>query len=339
MSDPSNFVRSPPSVIVKVLNTSQPSINGQLGLVIQFNQDRGRYLVHIAQTQQTISLKPENLVQGNMIDQVKAQYLLLSKDPRVQQEVQKYYSLAQSKLPSTVKPEQAAIGLGLLVLLGMYFFGFTRVLMMITMILLLGVIIGPDVVAGGRVNFNWRIIAANFPSRCRGLIEQTMPMVQGKVSDKVATGIIVMLLLFSARAIFLPLASRSVPTSPPPKFAERNTFSREAAYKLGYDDASLGKEFGTSLTESSAELPSSSIYDDYGTDFSAYAHPRPWYSKLGMWQIMSIFNIGRTLSELGSDSATGTFSPSVAIMNLRIAPPMKLGLLAFSIYNVVKVFF
>jgi hypothetical protein len=345
MSDPSNFVRNPPSVIVKVRNTSQESMNGQLGVVIQYNEDRGRYLVHMAQTQQTIALKPENLVQGSIIDQVKAQYLLLSKDPRVRQEIQKYYSLVQSTLPASIKPEYAAVGLGLLLLLGMFVIGFTRVLMMITLLVFLGLIVGPDVFGGGRVTFNWRIIAAKFPSRCRVVLEQTIPIARGKVSDNMAAGIIVVLLLFSARAIFLPGASRDLQSSTP-AIGAKATVSVHAAYKLGFDDARLGKDFGSSLPESAAALSSSSIYDDNlrpidyrGADFASYSPPKPWYHKLGMWQIMSIFNIARTLFEIGRDPVSGSFSAQLAMANLQQAPPMKLGLLGFSVYGILKVFF
>jgi len=346
MSDPSNFVRNPPSVIVKVCNTSQESVNGQLGVVIQYNEDRGRYLVHMAQSQQTIALKPENLVQGNTIDQVKAQYLLLTKDPRVRQEIQKYYSLAKSKLPPSVKPEYAAIFLGLLLLLGIFALGFTRFIMIISMLLLLGMIIGPDVVAGGRLNFNWRIIASNFPGRCRIVLEQMIPMARGKVSDKMAAGIVALLLLFSARAIVFPTTGRGVSSSPATANPTRSSLSTHAAYKLGFDDAGSGRDFGFSLPESGTASASSAMYDpelppfDYpGADFSAYAPPKAWHQKLGMWQVMSILNVGRTVFEAGRDPTSGVFSFQFAMTNLRQAPPMKLGLLGFSVYNIVKVFF
>ena len=346
MSDPSNFVRNPPSVIVKVHSTSQASMNGQLGVVVQYNEDRGRYLVHLANTQQTIALKPENLVQGNMIDQAKAQYLFLSKDPRVRQEIQKYYLLAQSKLPPGVRPEYAAIGLGLLIFSGVFVFGFTRVLMMISLTLLLGFIIGPDVFVGGRVNLNWKTVVANFPGRCRVLLDQTLPMARGKVSDNVAAGIIIMLLLFSARSIFLPRASRSVPTLQPTSVPAKNGLAVHDAYKLGFDDARLGKDFGSSLPESAPVLSLSSIYDDNlppldyrGSDFLGYAQPKSWYAKLGVWQMMSAMNVARTLFELGRDPVSGYFSLPLVVANLQQAPAMQLGLLGFSVYNILKVFF
>jgi hypothetical protein len=349
-SDPSGFVQNPPSVIVKVQNTSQESMNGQLGVVVQFNADRGRYLVHMATTQQTIALKPENLVKGNMIDQAKAQYQMLTKDPRVRQEISKYYQLAVSKLPPGVKPEYAAGGVGLLFLLSIYFFGFTRMLMLLSLILMVGLIIGPDVFAtdGSNPQFKWRVIAANFPSRCRAILEQSVPMLRGKLSDKMAAGIVIFFLLVSARSIFLPSAPKptgSIPAAAATAAATTNMESIEEAYKFGFDDATSGKDFGTSLPKpTAAAAPSSATNNIYGDDdLQPIDMPRmmdqPWYSKIGLWQGMSIFNIGRTLLEMGKDPTTGTFSPQLVIINLQQADPMRLGLLGFSVYNLVKVFF
>ncbi len=344
-SDPSGLLSNPPSVIVKVQNTSQESMNGQLGVVVQYNADRGRYLVHMVGTQQTVALKPENLVKGNMLDQAKAQYLLLTKDPQVQQEISKYYSLIASKLPPRVKPEYAAGGLGVLLLLSMYFFGFTRIIMLISLVLMIGLIIGPDVFVGERLQFDWRVIAANFPGRCREILEQMVPMAKGKLSDKMAAGIVLFLLLLSAKTIFVPYGKPApqAPVARPGSFA--NKISMEEAYKLGFDDATIGKDFGTSLPKPSAP-PVTSIYDDDlqpidlpGSDPYVFTAPKPWYSKLGMWQMMSVLNVGRMIVEMGKDPTTGAFSAPLAMANLRQADPMKLGLLGFSVYNIVKVFF
>lgn len=344
-SDPSGFLTNPPSVIVKVTNTSQESMNGELGVVVQYNTDRGRYLVHMVGTQQTVALKAENLVKGNMIDQAKAQYLLLTKDPRVRQEISKYYSLVASKLPPGVKPEHVAGGVVILLLLSIYFFGFTRIIMLISLIMMIGLIIGPDVFVGGRLQFNGRVVAANFPGRCRATLEQMVPMLQGKLNDQMAAGIVIVLLLLSARSIFVPHAKPTprTPVTNPASFV--NQLSTEEVYKLGFDDATLGKDFGTSLPKLTTSSPHSSIYDDLqpidlqATNSYAFEAPKPWYSKIGMWQMMSILNIGRMLMEMGRDATTGTFSPQLAMANLQGAEPMKLGLLGFSVYNLVKVFF
>lgn len=351
-SDPSGFVSNPPSVIVKVQNTSQEALNGQLGVVVQYNADRGRYLVHLVGTPQTVALKPENLVKGNMMDQAKAQYILLTKDPHVRQEITKYYSLIASKLPANVKPEHAAGGLGIFLLVGIYFFGFTRIIMLMSLLMMLGLLIGPDVFVGDRLQFDLKTIATNFPSRSRTVLEQMLPMTQGKLSDKMAGGIVLAFLLLSARTIFLPSgkAAAGVPRAPMSTTTTTSStslparLSIEEAYKFGFDDATLGKDFGTSLPPPPPPSKGSSIYDDLQPidlpqdPAYAYEGPKPWYSKIGMWQVMSIFNIGRVLVEMGRDPATGSFSAPRVMVNLQQADAMKLGLLGFSVYNVLKVF-
>lgn len=350
-SDPSGFVRNPPSVIVKVQGTSQEMMNGQLGVVIQYNVERARYLVHMTNTQQTVALKAENLTKANMIDQAKAQFQLLTKNPQIKAEITKYYNLAVAKLPPGVKPEHLAGAMAVLLLLSFYFVGFTRMLMVISLLMMVGIVVGPDLIVNGRLQLNWRVIAANFPTRCRSLLEQMVPMLQGKLNDKVAAGIVVVFWLASARAILLPSASTAAAPKPPRPLtpsatatATASSVSIEEAYKFGFEDATGGKEFGTSMPK---QQPQPVInYDEdlqpiplTADDPYMYMPPKSWYSKLGMMQMMSVMNIGRTLYAMGADPATGTFSVPLAMANLQQANPMQLGLLGFSVYNILKIFF
>ena len=105
-SDPSSFLSNPPSTVVKVINTSRPEVNGLLGIAVQFDVSRWRYLVHMVIDQHTMALKPENLVKASTIESYKAQYEQLRRDPRVTGEVTKYYNLVQNKLG--IKAEYAA---------------------------------------------------------------------------------------------------------------------------------------------------------------------------------------------------------------------------------------
>eukprot|EP00934_Nitzschia_sp_Nitz4_P007179 Nitzschia sp. Nitz4//scaffold24_size164493//121820//122899//NITZ4_002343-RA/size164493-processed-gene-0.209-mRNA-1//1//CDS//3329544159//7169//frame0 len=355
-NDPSDLVRNPPSVIVKVQNTSQESVNGTLGIVVQYLPDRARYVVHMTESQQTVSFKPENLVKASMFEQAKAQYQQLTKDANLRREITNYYNLAASKLPPGVKPEYAAGGFGLFLLLAMYFVGFTRVLMFLSMIIMLGLIVAPDLVAHGNIP-NWRILANNFPMRCRQTIEQSIPMARGRLSDKVAAGIILFFLATTFMSAVMP-AKKPVPKAPmPPPVTPLSTGtssaggiltakSIEEAYKFGFDDATAGNAFGTSMPAApTTTIPqtSTSSYSDPDDYYVPHSYPppsfgKPWYSKIGMWQVMAAMNIGRTLWELGRD-AHGVFSPQLAIARLQTAQPMQLGMLAFSVYNIVRVFF
>jgi hypothetical protein len=59
--DPSNLVTSPPSVFVTVVNTGRHDINGLLGIVVSYNMEHERYLVHMTRSQSTMSLKKHHL--------------------------------------------------------------------------------------------------------------------------------------------------------------------------------------------------------------------------------------------------------------------------------------
>merc|ERR1711976_1077516 len=109
--------------------------------------------------------------------------------------------------------------------------------------------------------------------------------------------------------------------------------SIEEAYRFGFNDANAGNAYGTSLPQAPPVMDP--IFDD---EIPRMLAPKPWYSKLGIWQGFAIFNIGRTINEMGRD-AHGVFSPQLAIANLKQADPMRLGLLGYSVYNVLKVFF
>merc|ERR1712159_313985 len=47
-TDPLNILGNPPSTFVKVHGTSRDDVNGLLGLAIQYNSERGRYMVQMA---------------------------------------------------------------------------------------------------------------------------------------------------------------------------------------------------------------------------------------------------------------------------------------------------
>lgn len=55
-NDPSGYLTgSNPSTIVKLINTAREDMNNKLGIVVQFNSDRGRYLVHLTETQNVVA--------------------------------------------------------------------------------------------------------------------------------------------------------------------------------------------------------------------------------------------------------------------------------------------
>lgn len=334
MADPLNLISNPPSTVVKVQGTARDDVNGQLGIAIQYAADRGRYVVHMVSTQTTMALKPDNVAKASTFESYQAQFQQVMKDPRMRREITRYYNMAQSKLG--VKPEYAASALLLVVLLAMYFVGFTPTLMLISVVMIVGLIIGPDVMNSASP----QLIAQNFPLRCRQTIEQSAPFLKGRLSNAVAAAIVILMLAFGVRTLFVSQGKSAAPASLDSAARSIHLSPRfEDAYKNGFEDASKGNAFGTSLSSgASAASGASPITTE--EDYSFYDTPSsPPSSKpsFGFSQAMSAFMIYRTVMELGNDPATG-FSVRTAMANARVMDTWKLGILGFSCYNVVRAF-
>ena len=145
-SDPNGYLSNPPSNYVKIQNTSQQQLNGKFGLVTGYNTQRSRYILLFCHNGQQGMLKAENLVAVSTFERYQAQFQQLRNDPRVKQELGRLYAKAQQSLGGT-KPEYVAGAGGLLLLLLVMTVGFTRMMLLTSMVLLLGVIVAPDVLA------------------------------------------------------------------------------------------------------------------------------------------------------------------------------------------------
>jgi hypothetical protein len=205
--DPLNILSNPPSTIVKIHGTSREDINGQLGIAVQFSGDRSRYLIHLVNTQTTIAIKPDNIVKASTIETYQAQYSQIKNDPKIRQELSKYYMMAHNRLG--VKPEYAAGVLSLLFLGIIYLIGFSRAIMILSMIMMMALIVGPDLVN----RIPPKQIIRNFPSRCRDAIEQSLPVLRGRITNTMAAGAIISLLVISLRVI--TYSPRKVASSTP----------------------------------------------------------------------------------------------------------------------------
>jgi hypothetical protein len=333
--DPSHFLSNPPSTIVKVVNTSREEINGQLGIAVGFQG--GRYMVHNVQTQQILSLKPENLVKASTMESYLAQYQMLTNDPRVKQNIQEYYEKAKRAL-HPVKPEYALLGLVLLWFGLVYFVGFTKTLMVTSVVFLLGFLVAPDIIQGA----SFRTTLNNVPGRTRQAIEETLPFLKGRLSNRVALGILILMVAMSMQSVFVggkrkpPMATQ--PMAPP----VANKALQEQYYKWGFDDAKGGLEFGTSLQnlETTATSARPLHEDDYPPmEFDdAYMPPPPANKRsFGFGSAMSAFYLVRLANELGTDAGNG-FSFERMVENARTLEPWKLGMAAFSLYNLVRSF-
>jgi hypothetical protein len=301
-ADPLNIVRNPPSTVVKIHGTTRDDVNGQLAIAVQFNAERGRYIIHLVTTQVTMAIKPENIIKATTIETYQAQFQQIRKDPRIRREITKYYNMAQTKLG--FKPEYAGAAAALLFLAIVFILGVSRTLMIVSMIMIVALIIGPDVANG----LAPKLILQTFPRRCRETIEQSAPFVRGRLTDAMATGIVVVMLLVAGSTLFHS-----------PRRAAAKAAAASGAFSSPPEDDGTPRDLSAS---------------NFNYDMPV-APPRP-KSPFGMGQAMSAFFIYRTVMHLGNDG-TG-FSVERAIATAKQMDMMTMGILAFSVYNCVKPF-
>jgi len=349
MSDPSNFVTDPPSVIVKVINTAREDVNGQLGLVLNYQSDRQRYLVQCMTNSElgTLALKPQNLAKASTMESVKAQFIYMKDSPYMRRQYQQYYQKAQSYLPPQVKPEYAAFGSLLLLFVGGYFFGFTKLTVLISLVAIVALIVLPDLLSSTAVS--WKVILRNFPTRCRELTEQTVPFLKGKISNRVAMMAVLMMLTLGGRTLFtssMPkkIAPMDLDKEGPSSSASLSMDSIKEYYKLGFEDATAGKSFGSSIpTTTSSQVSSDEELlrelddmDDIPIDYTK--DPDNKKSAFGMSQAMSLFLLARTLGGL-AQGPDGSWNVAHVAANIQTMDTWKWGLVGYGLYNVLSPLF
>jgi len=273
-SDPMGLVSNPPTTIVKVKNTAREDMNGKLGIVVQYIPDRSRYLVHLTEKQSQVALKGENLDKANYLDQIRAQYEQMRNDARVRREIDRI----SRQLP--IKLEYAAGIVIFLLIVVIYFLGFSRTMMILSFLMLIVVVIGPDLFAGAGAP----AIIQNFPSRLRALVREHVPYGDRiAANDYVLAGLTIVTVVFFVKSIISGEGTATVnPASAMPSgsiplqtalgevggnFMVTPDVAKkmEEIYKLGFDDAmSSDKEYGASLEEARDLLRSLEKDEDDG---------------------------------------------------------------------------
>lgn len=290
-NDPLNIIRNPPSTVVKVQGTGREDLNGSLGIALQFNTERGRYVVHLIQSQTQVAFKAENLIPASTLETYQAQFQQLVKDPTIRRDLTRYYNTAQAKLGG-VKPEYAA-AVVLVVLIGItYVVGFTKTLMALSMIMLVGLVVAPDVLNGA----SYQVMAQNFPLRCREMMEQTAPILRGRLNNQVAVGIMVAMLVLSGRTLLASPQSAAT-----------------ADYAATRQLADQGEPM----------------------DYTAMPEPKK-PGMFGVSQMIAAIFIYRTLNQAGrgGHDVNQPFSLERMMMDLRQMGVWKQAILAYSVYNV-----
>jgi len=364
--------------------SARPELNGQFGQAVSFSAGRYVVAVLDASTaaaaagdannnaaQPTfLKLKPENLAEAGSIDQLKfgAGMLVQSAkayvaSPSVQRWGQRIVDRLPPSLQSKMTPDTAllaaAIAAQSVLFLILYFlgrlFGSTKVFMLLSLVALLLAVSSPDWMEGYKAKKPIKLIvrsaAMNFPFRWKdNLVNMTG---YAKISDKMALASLVLILLFSGKVLLTPSPSRppQMPNIPAGDNLQRNSrppappqYDLEYVYKLGFDDANSGKDFGTSLPEDiikyNAAQESLPAGDQYGDASSSYdwSPPPPPRSKsnFGIGTLMSIF----TLYRFGKDLVTSPdgallLDPQYIMVQLKSIETWRLGIMGMSLYRVV----
>jgi hypothetical protein len=363
MTDPNGWVKNPPSVFVKVHGTSREEVNGKFGLVLQYSPTNSRYTLLLIESspQSQVSLKADNLRPcSGMVERAQAYYHLFRNNPDIARQVEQVSSVVQSKTGLSLS--KVGILLFVVLVLGVYFLGFSRVLLLLTIILMILTVIGPDLVGGGPLDF--RTIARNAPGRWKEIVRQQIP---GGYGDTVAnkplylnafTAALVAFALYSLLATSSSSSSSSAAASrasaagkhsPLPPVATLEM--KQHFYKLGFDDASNEKEFGASLAtltaatedapydwasaDAAASRSSSADYEDYNNN-NNMAPPRK-KSFLNLSTMFAIFTIGQTIYPLVLQAGgPNSFNPQVFLAGLQGLDTWKMGVLGFSVYRLVS---
>lgn len=240
--------------------SSRESFNGALGVVLQYNPERGRYVIHMIMAQEQIALKPENLQKATWWEHGVGQYQLLRYDRNLQRQMQSYAGWIRSR--TGMAAEYVAAGVLLVLVLAGYGIGFTRLLLVLTFLLLLATIVAPDLL--GTNNTNPETIVRNFPRRYREWIQTNIPVIGPTIaaSTPLSTALGILILAFFVRSLWMgggaPTATTSTTTGRTLGWDVRQTGTtpmtsippslQEHYYKLGFEDATHERPYGTSLT-------------------------------------------------------------------------------------------
>ena len=272
---------------------------------------------------QFLKLKPENLTEAGNIDQLKfgASCLFATAkayiaSPKVQTIGKDMISKMPPALQSKMTPNKALVSGGMVALLLIYMlyfilgklFGATKVFVFLSLVGLILAVSSPDWLEGMKANKPINLIvkssAINFRRRWKeNLINMTG---YNNISDNMALASFVFILLFSGKTLLArspSSSSKMMPTnmamgggSNMQRSAMSNTHDLEYIYKLGWDDAKAGNEFGLSLPDDivnpEVPLPSTtSQYNDKNFDYDDYNPPPlpPQNKSLGMGTMMSMF--------------------------------------------------
>eukprot|EP00586_Coscinodiscus_wailesii_P007081 CAMPEP_0172491508 /NCGR_PEP_ID=MMETSP1066-20121228/22357_1 /TAXON_ID=671091 /ORGANISM="Coscinodiscus wailesii, Strain CCMP2513" /LENGTH=364 /DNA_ID=CAMNT_0013260595 /DNA_START=150 /DNA_END=1241 /DNA_ORIENTATION=- len=353
-NDPSSFL-SPPNVLVKIVNTGRADLNGQLGTILSYNAERNRYTLSMTlpssphRTPTALSFKPDNLVKASFVEQLqfragnaRRQMQDISNDPQVREAMRRAYTSIQARLPPGVKPEYLLYALLFALILLVRYIGFSKTILFMSLLTTPIVVAAPDLQSGVELP----VVVRNFPRR----LKENVVTITGwtSVSERMALGGFIIFMVLSGMVLVTPNRSGKRATAsiaaagggsdggvtPPSAVLESpSSLSIESIYKLGFEDATDGKDFGASLADIDMGADVGKGTGPRGIDPNsaddidwAYNTPPPppqsssSMGKFGIGKMMSMFAIFRTLKDL-AQGPDGRVSVENLTMNLgRLEP-------------------
>mmetsp|Transcript_4988 Transcript_4988/g.10093 ORF Transcript_4988/g.10093 Transcript_4988/m.10093 type:complete len:400 (-) Transcript_4988:234-1433(-) len=378
--------------LLKLMNISaRPELNDSFGQAVSFSSDR--YVVALVDAttaaaavrsgsnsiQPTfLRLKPENLARATQLDQFKLGALtafqaakMYLNDPSVQ-------SFVTSNLPPALRarltPQQAILCALAVIMLALFTLwkivanavGFTKLFMVASLLGFVLTVSMPDWSEAMKqrkpLKLTIQRAAANFTTRWK----ENLIYITGRpnISDTVAKASLLFILLWSGKVILTPTPAKY--SAPPVNVGQSKPFLQnsfaissneidlEQIYKLGFDDARSGREFGLSLHDGIAAFNAAQeerfrlqennrrehYIDDSNLDWAYNPQPPPKTSRFGMGTILSLFalfNFGKDL--VTSPDGQVVMDVNYIVMRLRSTEPWRLGLLLISLYRVISALF
>mmetsp|Transcript_14639 Transcript_14639/g.35313 ORF Transcript_14639/g.35313 Transcript_14639/m.35313 type:complete len:333 (-) Transcript_14639:909-1907(-) len=329
LRDPKGYVTSPPSVVVRVIKTSRADINSLLGVVISYNVERERYLVYMAASQSTMALKQENLTKANRIDTYRCQWQQMRNDPRVREKVAYYISIARQFVsPFELSRVMSVVSISWFYLL--FHFGFAKTMMVTSLTIIFLVVTAPDVMSKNHPS----VICKNFPRRTKEMFEQQIPLLKGRMTERSAVLVILILSIICVRSL-------NAPKNPTDDSIQMSSSCRieydilKNYYDLGYEDGSNGHSRGTSMIPQS----DSRTHEGVSPLDSEIIGSSLLEKIASMSRFASIVYVYQSVVELGIDQTTDLFSFGQLAANLQHHTKLwKKFVLLLCLYNILRVY-
>jgi hypothetical protein len=303
-----------------------------------------------------VLLKADNLSVCSMLEQAKAYWQMLQNNRDLQRQYRPFVEQLQRR-SGGLKLEYLLVLL--LVVLGAlwYFIGFTKLVTLLTVVMMLLTIVSPDLLEGK----DWRTVARNAPMRYREVIRTQVPYIGPVVAKRTSY-----LALFTvAWVAFIGYSLMGTPSRnnkgllPFKKpFATATlrvvegigVVQQQQFYRLGFEDAMNQLEFGTSLLKIE-EAPTivvgpNGVVDVDDMEEGDYAWSRTGAapsrasskSPFSLSTGLALFALYRILQPLAYNPTQNQYDWQLLLTNLRHLDTWRMAALAFAVYRIVASF-